>query len=41
MGVPINLPKYSNFLLKMSHTLFDWMGTDAGGMYMKFTGINK
>lgn len=41
IGVPINLAKYSNLLLNMSHSLFDWMGTDEGGMYMKFTGLNQ
>ena len=37
-GLPINLPKYANFLMHFSHWGFDWMGTDAGGLHMTIEG---
>jgi len=40
LGIPLNLAQHSKFLLKASHW-FDWMGTDAGGMFMNFKGLDK
>lgn len=40
LGVPLNLPEYSSFLLNASHALFDNLGTDAGGMHMTIIGKN-
>lgn len=40
LGIPINLPKHAAFLLKLSH-LFDYFGSDEGGMHMIFTGKDK
>ncbi len=39
-GLPLHLPKYSNFLLNASHVVFDPLGTDAGGMHIKIYGTN-
>ncbi len=40
MGLPLNLPKHANFLLRLSH-LFDWLGTDDGGLHMVIKGKDK
>jgi len=40
IGTPFNLQKYAGFLLKASH-LFDWMGTENGGMHMIMRGKDK
>lgn len=37
LGLPLNLPKYAAFLLRMSY-LFDRLGTAHGGMHMIITG---
>lgn len=39
-GLPLDLPKYSSFLLKASHLLFDPIGTDRGGMHFKISGTD-
>lgn len=41
LGLPINLPKYAEELLKFSHWGFDWIGTDEGGMHMIIRGTDK
>ena len=40
MKLPLNLPNYSKFLLKLSH-LFDYFGSDDGGMHMIIKGKDK
>ena len=40
LGLPLNLPKYSESLLNLSHTLFNWMGSDIGVMHMVISGKN-
>ena len=40
LGLPLNLPKHANFLLRLSH-LFDWLGTDNGGLHMVIKGSDK
>ena len=39
-GLPLNLPKYAGMLLKISN-LFDWLGSDDGGMHMIINGVDK
>ena len=39
-GVPLNLAKHAQWLLKLSH-LFDYFGSEDGGMHMIFSGKNK
>lgn len=39
LGLPLNLPKYASPLLKISH-LFDWLGSDDGGMHMIIEGVD-
>jgi hypothetical protein len=39
-GLPINLPKHANLLLKLSHC-FDWLGGYDGGMHLVIEGKNK
>jgi hypothetical protein len=36
-GLPLNLPKHAELLLKMSHC-FDWLGTADGGMHVVLKG---
>jgi hypothetical protein len=40
LGLPFSLSVYAKILLKMSH-IFDFLGTDNGGMHMIMNGKNK